>query len=824
VIWLAGWCRLVPPLLLAGCSSHPAPLTPAEQFQAIRSTFLRGDLVKAHQQASTAASDLATRDPAWSWKFRLLDADVLVSQGQSPSLLKLLDADLPSSLGQSDLSVRRHMFRAIAYSHLGEREPADAELSAAKALCDSSSCQVGGELARNAGVIALDRNDLNTAQRLFRESLQIARQKNDRFLEATDLLNLGWVTLGTEHYDESIDWTNLAYSAAQSLDARQIMEKASGNRAWAFYKMGDFERALPLVSEAETSAHQLGFVIDEVAWLNNHGLIYFQMDQLPLAESYFLRSLKLVQETQNRSQIVDALNSLSYVLVSEGQFDEARRYNDQAIALTRDLNDRMSELPTQLVRGQIAARTGNSADAQKLLAGVALDPQSDASVKWEARNELAKLAEREHRFADANREYLSAIQVIEEARGKLQHEDFRLPFMANAAHLYDDYIRFLVHRGTPLDALRAADFSHAQTLREGLGARSSAATARAAFDPTLSARRQNATVLFYWLSPPQSYLWAITPRETRLIQLPGSAEIDALVAKFQKQLAGPRDPLSESATGSKLYETLIAPAAALIAPDREVIVIPDGSLAALNFETLIVPAPTPHYWIQDATLLNASSLELLASRKAPSQPKRLLLIGDALVPSGEYAPLPHAQSEMDKIAGHFSPALETVFEQKQATPAAYLDSNPGQFSYIHFVAHGTASRLSPLDSAVILAKSSAADDSFKLYAREIVVHPLHADLVTISACYGAGSRTYAGEGLVGLSWAFLRAGAHNVIGALWEVSDVSTPQLMNQLYDGLSRGQRPAEALRAAKLSLLHSDGVFRKPFYWASFQLYTGS
>jgi CHAT domain-containing protein len=96
----------------------------------------------------------------------------------------------------------------------------------------------------------------------------------------------------------------------------------------------------------------------------------------------------------------------------------------------------------------------------------------------------------------------------------------------------------------------------------------------------------------------------------------------------------------------------------------------------------------------------------------------------------------------------------------------------------------------------------------------------------ISACDGLGKRTYSGEGLVGLSWAFLRAGAHNVIGALWEVSDVSTPQLMDALYDGLSQGKDPATALRDAKLSLLHSssDPVFKKPFYWAPFQLYAGS
>jgi CHAT domain-containing protein len=157
-------------------------------------------------------------------------------------------------------------------------------------------------------------------------------------------------------------------------------------------------------------------------------------------------------------------------------------------------------------------------------------------------------------------------------------------------------------------------------------------------------------------------------------------------------------------------------------------------------------------------------------------------------------------------------------------PAAYSANRPDRFSYIHFVAHGTASRLSPLDSAVVLSAPPGHSDSFKLYARDIVHQPLHARLVTISACYGSGLRAYAGEGLVGLSWAFLRAGAHNVIGALWEVNDASTSLLMDRLYTELNAGNRPDAALRTAKLSLIHSQGIYRKPLYWGAFQLYAGS
>jgi CHAT domain-containing protein len=188
---------------------------------------------------------------------------------------------------------------------------------------------------------------------------------------------------------------------------------------------------------------------------------------------------------------------------------------------------------------------------------------------------------------------------------------------------------------------------------------------------------------------------------------------------------------------------------------------------------------------------------------------------------------------METVARHFPAARQRILARQQATPAAYLASSPEQFSYIHFVAHGTASRLSPLDSAIVLSQiafsksapseAAAGSDSFKLYARDIIRHPLRADLVTISACYGAGERAYSGEGLVGLSWAFLRAGAHNVVAALWEATDASTEQLMDKFYDELDKGASPDAALRAAKLSLLRESG-FHNPFYWAPFQLYAGS
>ena len=269
------------------------------------------------------------------------------------------------------------------------------------------------------------------------------------------------------------------------------------------------------------------------------------------------------------------------------------------------------------------------------------------------------------------------------------------------------------------------------------------------------------------------------------------------------------------------------PAAAMIPKGSKVLIIPDGVLNGLNFETLLTPASNgSHYWIEDVTIRSANSIRTLGvdASSSPGSAKKLLLIGNPTTAGTGYDSLVNAFAEIRGIEKHFPADTRTVVTQSGAVPASYAENKPEEFSYIHFVAHGTASRLDPLDSAVILSPSPDNPENFKLYARDIMRDPLHARLVTISACYGSGLRAYAGEGLVGLSWAFLRAGAHNVIGAMWEVNDASTPLLMDKLYAGLEAGDSPDAALRAAKLSLIHSQAVYRKPLYWAAFQLYTRS
>jgi CHAT domain-containing protein len=406
-----------------------------------------------------------------------------------------------------------------------------------------------------------------------------------------------------------------------------------------------------------------------------------------------------------------------------------------------------------------------------------------------------------------------------------------LPFVANGSNLYLSYMTYLIHEGRVEEALKVLDQGRAETLAERLIAtpmlRGDEAF-RAPFHPSERARRLNAVILTYCLQPGTSYLWAIDARSIHFFRLPGKETLIPLIDSFNRAVLSSRDVLAQQdAPALSLYRYLVEPANRIIPPGGTVFIVGDEGLYSLNFETLLTSNERPHFWIEDVNIINARSLSLLPAGPPPFQAgasqKRLLLLGEPINNHQEYERLPHAREEIASVAKHFSPSRRVVLTGLEATPDAYLLSQPADYAYIHFVTHAVANNVDPLDSAVILSASADVAQTYKLYAREILNQRLHADLVTISACYGSGIESYSGEGLVGLAWAFLRAGSHNVVGALWEVSDASTPLLMGDFYDGLVGGSSPAVALRSAKLNMLHQGGIFRKPFYWASFQLYTG-
>lgn len=176
----------------------------------------------------------------------------------------------------------------------------------------------------------------------------------------------------------------------------------------------------------------------------------------------------------------------------------------------------------------------------------------------------------------------------------------------------------------------------------------------------------------------------------------------------------------------------------------------------------------------------------------------------------------HSGEEVDAIAALFPPGTVTIYRRQQAAETV-LKASPelGSARRLHFATHGLLSEDDPEAMGLVLSLVDEDGEDGLLQMHEIFNLKLSAELAVLSACSTGLGRQVRGEGIVGLSRAFLYAGVPRLVVSLWQVDDAATRSLMESFYRHLLAAAPPAEALRLAKLEL--SDAY---PSYWAPFVL----
>jgi CHAT domain-containing protein/Tfp pilus assembly protein PilF len=659
------------------------------------------------------------------------------------------------------------------------------------------------------------------AEELYTSALAQADAARDSYLQARVYDALGYIDLNEFRNDECAIWSERALQTYQALGAEILTANVSDNLGWCDYRLGKHEEAQALFANAQRifTQHKLWSAL--TVNLNNSGAAAVARGDLPAARDYYQKVIDLATKTGELQNLAEGRGNLATVLIQMGDLNAGEDINNQAQSVPADRVQYETRLRMKLNSGRIAAARGKLAEAEAICRSVANSGIRQPKFVIDADELLAKILESEKRPRDAEAVFKQAVAELDNSRAELLRDDSKLTYTDSLIRVSRDYVDLLFRQNRASEALEIAESSRARLLSE----QSNVANALPKYAEFVElARKTNTVFLFYWIAPVQSRLWAITPSGIKTATLPADTAIRSMVDSYRRFIDGYGDPLSGANAGRELFTALIEPLQQFVPARTHVVIVPDGPLFDINFESLPVQTGGPHYWLRDVTVSVAPSLSLFLrpdDAVRPAHP-RLLLIGDALSAGQKDFPrLENAGKEIERIRAQFPSGVSVPRTGAEATPDAYAEANPADFLFIHFAAHATANQDSPLDSAVVLTPRHG---KYKLYAREIRNRRIHADLVTISACRSAGARTYAGEGLVGFAWAFLGAGARNVVAGLWEVDDRSTAQLMESMYRELSHGAPPAEALRKAKLELADSNASFRKPYYWAPFQLFTVS
>lgn len=148
--------------------------------------------------------------------------------------------------------------------------------------------------------------------------------------------------------------------------------------------------------------------------------------------------------------------------------------------------------------------------------------------------------------------------------------------------------------------------------------------------------------------------------------------------------------------------------------------------------------------------------------------------------------------------------------------------NLKKYQYIHFATHGLVDSENPQFTALVLSlidKEGKEINGF-LTLNEIFNLRFDAEMITLSACQTALGKEVSGEGLIGLTHAFMHAGTKRLVVSLWNTNDQATAELMVKFYREIFNSKlTPSEALRTAQLSLM-KEPKWQLPYYWAAFQL----
>lgn len=675
---------------------------------------------------------------------------------------------------------------------------------------------------------AITRNQIKAAESLLQ--LVTAQNTNpDPFLKAYALATLGSIV----RYDEALDLNKESLAILRTLHALPLEELVSGNLGEIYLEVGDFNNARP---NSETAAKISSQLKDgkQQKWLNDIGRAYAGQGQSGMAEKAYNDALDLATERRDMDISAACLHNLTQLKLGQHQLDLAKKYHrqEERVGLTGD-----HLTGWRLDEAAIAAANNDYKKAidelQSLLQQVDKEDQQRGAVryrlKWGIQSSLAQYYAVQDNSAEAEKYFQASIATIDAAARRMKHPELGTSLRDNIP-IYDRYVAFLVAQKQYAEALHIAQQGRARTLLLDEGK----ANAKKPVDEDAKIwfakiqrylARDKSILLSYFETQDECYLWTVTATQLRLSSLGiKGPDLDNLIDSYQQEIQQ-HLPLADSLAAKKLFQILVQPGRDLIPAGSHVIVVADSKSYSINFETLVSSQGKDHYWIEDVELENAGSIDLLlASHPKRAPAKGLLLIGAPAQADSHFPELPHAREEMASVEKHFPSGKITSFSGRDATPDSYLKNSPGMYKFIHMATHGTPNAIDPLQSAIIL--SSGKDGNFKLLGRDIIDGKvrLNAELVTISACEGVGTQLQSLEGLLGLEWAFMRAGAHQVVAAGWDQDDAVTPALMDDFYDQLTQGKSATDALHHAKLSILHAGGFHASPYYWASLQLYTRS
>jgi CHAT domain-containing protein/tetratricopeptide (TPR) repeat protein len=844
-----------------------------------------GKLLEAQSLYSHLRDSFALAgDSANLWRAQLWWSDAYRRRGQNDSARIGLSRAMQLAAGDRNRVGWTRLTLSFALERDGKLDSAFSEATAAMEYARATSDRTLEAYVYDAlGTAHSLRGRYREALAADSTSLAIRRSLGlppRNLAQSLNEVGIGYRHLG--RYTDAVRVYEEALAIHRRLRNELGLAMVSHNLANIRTATGEMEQAAELLHESLRYSERLqnrrgmGFNHNALATL------YLRAGNRSAARKHVEEALEINRSTGLKYGEITALENLGRLELAEARPDRAAMALAQALSLADSAGfgrERVS-IRAALVGTAIARKQGGAALRWARAATAIADSLGDPEAQFQALEAEAAALESAERGAALDI-YLRAIDLLESWRGRVALGDLRMGVAEPRLSVYEGAIRLLIQRGRPAEAFAVAERARARLLLELMAERDGRVEqsreeklrgklreryearievkdeasrdrldreigqitneltrlnerARAGpFDVTQLQngllKGSNRALLAYFWGDSVVYGWWLTSDSSRGAALGSVDSLAGLVGFLRAAIERPALDSLWRGAARRAFQHLVEPLAP--GPAEQLLVVADGPLAHVPLEVL-VPADRAPAWGATQRIIYGPSASVLAGlAHAPVSDgwnRAILAVGNptqagpalasSLMRDGgvTMSPLPFAEQEARALRDLFRANGADLLTGSRATVRRWHELDPSRYRYLHFAAHAQVSDRHPEQTRLVLT-----DGGLDLAAIRRL--RIRSDLVTLSACETALGRRVRGEGVIGLSHAFLAAGARGVLVTLWRVADRSTAEFMSEFYRELHAGQPPAEALLAARRQRIAAGGPSAHPSRWAPFILVGG-
>jgi CHAT domain-containing protein len=576
--------------------------------------------------------------------------------------------------------------------------------------------------------------------------------------------------------------------------------------------------------------------------MNREGLTEFWKTRAPAARAYqFLDDLSISSERLNQSRLsltvmqeavfmVNQTQNISLQAMAAFRLAKLELVTSGLLSARKDFeaaNHLFSTLPdddtTRLYRayGEIGLARIEAGQGQ---VEAALDRLKRASIRLEneknhtiafslhlTRAELHDLADEKEQ---AERDIHLALDIGDSVLENLPDPRKRAAWIVAITQAYRSLVRLSLEKGNSERALELWEEMR------GLPFRTTVRSTSALRDvlPEL----QDKTVISYAVLGNDITVWLFDDRGIHSEHL--NVDLSELVRignRFARECSeASSDVVQLKKDGRTLYDSLIAPIAGLLKPQRMLVIEVDTFLAGIPLKALV--DPNGDYFGKTRRIVVSPAFDFSRDSIQPtniSVESPILVVAAASTRNNDI-PLADVLAEASAVARKFA-------HSKLLVGGDVNDTNLYKYAQtatiFHFAGHSVNTLYSqalPLSGNIPISFDQTSIPKLLGNTRVVSKALRHFELVVLSACSTAVQQDNAFGDPGGLAGDFLLAGARSIVASSWDVDSKITEVFMERFYDALVAKSSIATALQEAE-NMIRANPATEHPYFWAAFNVY---